>query len=104
MTFSINRRTAMLAAVGTAGAMTLPKSSIASEEMKPKLPMAKARGYKVGSLEVVALLAGSAPRDNPHGIFGLNASDEEFAKVSEANFIGTDVAQFLFHAVAGAQW
>ncbi|SNY91846.1 Glyoxylase, beta-lactamase superfamily II [Cohaesibacter sp. ES.047] len=96
MTFSINRRTAMLAAAGVAGSLTLPRPSLAMDHKKKLLPMAKARGFKVGDLEVVALLAGSAPRDNPHGIFGLNVSDETFAEISKANFIGTDMAQFYF--------
>lgn len=96
MDFKINRRTALLAAAGATGAMMAPKVSFAMDKPKAMLPMAKARGFKVGSLEVVALLAGSVPRDNPHSIFGLNVSDEEFAKVSEANFIGTDMAQFFF--------
>ncbi len=96
MEMKINRRTALLAAAGATGAVLMPKVSLADGQSKAMLPMAKARGFKVGSLDVVALLAGSAPRENPHGIFGLNVSDEDFAKASEANFIGTDKAQFYF--------
>ena len=101
MTISIdghfNRRTALFAAAGAAGALMLPRSSLAATTATgPSLPIPKARGFKVGTLDVITLLAGSAPRDNPHGIFGLNVSDEEFARVSTSNFIGTDVAQFYF--------
>lgn len=96
MTISIDRRTALLAAAGATGALLAPTVSFSAEKENKMLPMAKARGFKVGEFEVIALLAGSAPRENPHGIFGLNVSDEEFAKVSEANFIGTDMAQFYF--------
>lgn len=96
MDMKINRRTALLAAAGATGAMLAPKVSFADGHAKAMMPMAKARGFKVGSLDVVALLAGSVPRDNPHSIFGLNVSDDEFAKVSETNFIGTDKAQFYF--------
>ena len=96
MTISVNRRTALLAAAGATGAMLAPSISFADGHAKSMMPMAKARGFKIGSLEVVALLAGSVPRDKPHSIFGLNVSDEEFAKVSAANFIATDMAQFYF--------
>ncbi|WP_373236742.1 MBL fold metallo-hydrolase [Cohaesibacter celericrescens] len=96
MSISIDRRTALLAAVGATGAMMAPRVGFAADKPKAMLPMAKARGFKIGSMDVVALLAGSVPRDNPHGIFGLNVSDEEFSNVSDANFISTDMAQFYF--------
>ena len=96
MTFSMNRRTALLAAAGATGALIAPKVSLAASSNADALPMAKARGFSIGSFDVITLLSGSAPREEPHGIFGLNVSDEEFASVSKANFIGTDVAQFYF--------
>ncbi len=96
MTFSIDRRMAMVGALGAAGLMLTSGSSKAQGMMKPALPMAKARGFKLGDLDVIALLAGSAPREKPHGIFGVNVSDDVFAKVSADNFIGTDMAQFYF--------
>ncbi|WP_319498593.1 MBL fold metallo-hydrolase [uncultured Cohaesibacter sp.] len=96
MTFSIDRRMAMVGAVGAAGLMLTSGPSKAQDMMKPALPMAKARGFKLGDLDVIALLAGSAPREKPHGIFGVNVSDDVFAKVSADNFIGTDMAQFYF--------
>lgn len=96
MTFSIDRRMAMVGALGATGLMLASGSSKAQGMMKPALPMAKARGFKLGDLDVIALLAGSAPREKPHGIFGVNVSDDVFAKVSADNFIGTDMAQFYF--------
>ena len=96
MTFSIDRRMAMVGAAGAAGLLLSPKITLADGMKKPALPMAKARGFKLGELDVITLLAGSAPRDNPHGIFGINVSDDVFAKVSEENFISTDMAQFYF--------
>nr|WP_319390541.1 MBL fold metallo-hydrolase [uncultured Cohaesibacter sp.] len=96
MTFSIDRRMAMVGALGAAGLMLTSGSSKAQGMMKPALPMAKARGFKLGDLDLIALLAGSAPREKPHGIFGVNVSDDVFAKVSADNFIGTDMAQFYF--------
>ena len=50
----------------------------------------------LGGFEVTTLLAGTRPVPDPHKIFGLNASDEDFAAVSEAAFIPSDVAQFFF--------
>nr|WP_321462302.1 MBL fold metallo-hydrolase [uncultured Cohaesibacter sp.] len=96
MTFSINRRMAMISAAGAAGLMLTPKTTLAQDKMAPALPMAKARGFKLGEMDIITLLAGSAPRDNPHGIFGINVSDDVFAKVSAENFIGTDMAQIYF--------
>ncbi|MGB0661968.1 MAG: MBL fold metallo-hydrolase [Mangrovicoccus sp.] len=52
--------------------------------------------FKLGNFEVTTLLAGSATREDPQGIFGMNVSAEEFAEVSAANFIPTDAAQFFF--------
>lgn len=45
---------------------------------------------KVGGFEVTTLLAGSRAGDKPQETFGLNASAEEFAAVSAANFIPAD--------------
>ena len=52
--------------------------------------------FTLGEFEVTTLLAGTAPRDNPQGIFGMNVSAEEFAAVSAQNFLPTDMAQFFF--------
>ncbi|AJE48312.1 MBL fold metallo-hydrolase [Celeribacter indicus] len=54
------------------------------------------RRFLLGSFEVTTLLSGTRTVPNPHEIFGLNVSDEEFAEVSEANFIPADAAQFFF--------
>lgn len=51
---------------------------------------------KLGAFEVTTVLAGTTPRPDPHSIFGTNISAEEFAAVSAANNIPTDVAQFYF--------
>ncbi len=52
--------------------------------------------FTLGDFEVTTLLAGTTPRDNPQGIFGMNVSAEEFAAVSAQNFIPSDMAQFFF--------
>jgi glyoxylase-like metal-dependent hydrolase (beta-lactamase superfamily II) len=50
----------------------------------------------LGGFEVTTLLAATAPRPDPHSIFGLNVSVEEFNAVSEAANLPTDAAQFFF--------
>ncbi|WP_095588313.1 MBL fold metallo-hydrolase [Actibacterium ureilyticum] len=52
--------------------------------------------FKLGGFEVTTLLAGTRTVPDPHTIFGLNASDEDFAAVSQDAFIPTDKAQFFF--------
>ena len=51
---------------------------------------------KLGAFEVTTLLAATTPRPDPHTIFGLNVSAEEFAAVSQAANLPTDQAQFFF--------
>lgn len=50
----------------------------------------------LGGFEVTTLLAGTMPRPDPHTIFGLNVSEEAFAKASAEARIPTDRAQFFF--------
>ncbi|WP_283644692.1 MBL fold metallo-hydrolase [Marinovum algicola] len=54
------------------------------------------RRVKLGDFEVTTLLAGTRAVPDPQTIFGLNASEEEFAAASEAAHIPTDQAQFFF--------
>lgn len=90
---SITRRQALTAAAALPAAAFAPTLSRA-EEQSPT--MALSRMFTLGDFKVVTLLDGSAMRDEPQGIFGMNVSAEEFETVSEANFIGTDSAQFFF--------
>ena len=52
--------------------------------------------FTLGSFEVTTLLSNSFPRPDPHSIFGLNVSADEFAQVSEAANLPTDQARFFF--------
>lgn len=52
--------------------------------------------FVLGDCEVTALLAATMPRPDPHSIFGLNVSVEDFNAVSAAANIPTDAAQFFF--------
>ncbi|MEO1551767.1 MAG: MBL fold metallo-hydrolase [Pseudomonadota bacterium] len=94
MTLSVTRRTALAGAA--AAPLALSAASPALSQATDGLAMAKARGFQLGALEVTTLLAGTVSREEPHKIFGLNVSAEEFAQVSADNFIGTQAAQFYF--------
>lgn len=52
--------------------------------------------FKLGGFEVTTLLAGSRASEAPQETFGLNASAEDFAALSTANFIPTDRTQSFF--------
>ena len=54
---------------------------------------------KLGGFEVTTLLAGSRAGDKPQETFGLNASAEEFAALSAANFIPADRSFNVFTPV-----
>ncbi len=93
--FSLTRRQAL------AGAATVPLVSglapfanAAAPMHGPQTPLFNR--FTLGSFEVTTLLAASASRDNPQGIFGLNVSEEEFAKACTDNFIPADRVQFFF--------
>ena len=51
---------------------------------------------RLGAFNVTSLLAGTRTVPDPHTIFGLNATSEEFAEASGAAMIPTDRAQFFF--------
>jgi len=52
--------------------------------------------FKLGSFEVTTLLAGTRAGDKPQETFGTNATPEEFAALSAANFIPADMTQNFF--------
>ena len=89
-----------LAAAAAIPAAALPRAAAADAHTGG----APARGelhrtLKMGGTEVITLLDGSMPREDPHSIFGLNVDDETFSEVSRENFIPTDTAQFFFTPV-----
>lgn len=94
---TFTRRSALLA--GAAAPLTFALPGLvraAAHTPKPALAQARARGFKVGAMQVTALLAGTTARPDPHKIFGLNATEAEFATASADAFIPTDMAQFFF--------
>jgi len=92
---TFSRRAALAGAVAmpfvAAGAAPLRAQAAKQGAMVPKV-----NRIMLGDFEVTALMAGTATREDPHSIFGLNASDEEFAEAAEAANIPTDKAQFFF--------
>lgn len=57
------------------------------------------RRFKLGSFEVTMLLSGTATRGEPQSMFGLNASEEDFAAASAAANIPNDKVQAFFTPV-----
>lgn len=60
------------------------------------MPNANKNTFSMGDFEVSTLLAGTRTVEDPQSIFGMNVTPDEFAAVSEANFIPTSAAQFFF--------
>lgn len=92
--FTLSRRNALL------GAASLPllgagSTALAAADMLG-VQMTRFNRMKLGAFEVTTLLAGTRAVPDPHKIFGLNTSVEEFAAASAAANIPTDVAQFFF--------
>lgn len=71
-------------------------SRLASAQDDAASPNANKHTFMLGDFEVSTLLAGSRVFDEPQGTFGMNVDAEEFAAVSEANFLPTDKAQAYF--------
>ena len=88
----INRRTLL------AGAAALPMGATGAFAAADMLGIGTTRfnRFGLGGFEVTALLAGTRTVENPHAIFGINASDEDFAAAAAAANIPTEAAQFFF--------
>lgn len=95
MTLRITRRNLLSTAAAAALPLAVPGA------LRAAAPMLGAatppwRRFALGSFEVTSLLAATAMRPDPHSIFGLNVSDDEFASVSATAMLPTDAAQFFF--------
>lgn len=99
---TLSRRHALLAAAA------LPFAAPALLRARPALAEAPAMAgpgfapyhrMKLGGFEVTTLLAGSRAGDKPQETFGLNASAEDFAALSAANFIPADKSFNFFTPV-----
>lgn len=92
----MTRRNAIRAGVGLPLAGTLGAFSGPAMAEGMMRENAKKRGFNLGDFEVSTLLVGTRTVEEPQGTFGMNVSPEEFAAVSEANFIPSDKTQFFF--------
>lgn len=93
--YGLSRRQALLAGAAAPLVAMAPRPARAKAEMMGMTTPLYSR-FKLGDFEVTTLLAGTRPVENPQSIFGLNVSPEEFASVSGAAHIPTNVAQFFF--------
>ena len=93
---ALTRRTLLASA---AAAPLVPLATQAPAGGHAAAPTQKARTFTVGDFAVTTLLAGTGQRDEPQGTFGMNVSAEEFARVSEENFISADTYQGFFNPV-----
>lgn len=102
MNTKLTRRTALFAsavtpfaAAGLVGAGPAVAQDTQDEDSASRTPppaVAPYRRYAIGEMTVTTLLAGTKTLPEPHGTFGLNASDGEFTALSEENFLPSDVA------------
>jgi glyoxylase-like metal-dependent hydrolase (beta-lactamase superfamily II) len=93
---TLSRRQALFAGATMPLAATfLPKAARATETMLGA-GFAPWNRFKLGSFEVTTLLAGTRAGDKPQETFGTNASAEDFAALSAANFIPADRTQNFF--------
>jgi glyoxylase-like metal-dependent hydrolase (beta-lactamase superfamily II) len=93
---TLSRRQALFAgATMPLAAAFLPGRALAQETMQGS-GFAPWNRFKLGSFEVTTLLAGTRAGDKPQETFGTNASAEDFAALSAANFIPADRTQNFF--------
>lgn len=93
----MTRRTALKTAAFLSAAPALLTGSGAAAqtgEAPPAIP--RYRRMQLGDLTVTTLLAGTREMENPQAIFGMNASPEDFAAVSEAAYIPADKSLNFF--------
>ncbi len=91
----LSRRQALFAGATMPLAATLPLPVFAKAEMQGS-GFAPWNRFKLGSFEVTTLLAGTPAGEKPQETFGTNASPEDFAALSAANFIPADKTQNFF--------
>ena len=93
LTFS--RRTALFAGAALPLAGLAPRPALATAGMMGATTPTHHR-FRLGGFEVTTLLAGTRASDKPQETFGTNASPEDFAALSAANFIPADKTQNFF--------
>jgi glyoxylase-like metal-dependent hydrolase (beta-lactamase superfamily II) len=91
----LSRRQALFAGSTLPFASLIPQAAQARAELQGS-GFAPYHRFKLGSFEVTTLLVGTRAGDKPQETFGTNASPEEFAALSAANFIPADKSQNFF--------
>jgi glyoxylase-like metal-dependent hydrolase (beta-lactamase superfamily II) len=95
MMFRLSRRQLLCAGAAMPLSAALPAPVVAKAEAQGA-GFAPWNRFRLGGFEVTTLLAGTGPGDKPQEIFGLNASPEDFAALSDANFLPADRLQTFF--------
>ncbi|NBN65212.1 MBL fold metallo-hydrolase [Pannonibacter tanglangensis] len=93
-TFTLSRRgiltgAAGLGLVGLAGPGLVVSAAQAAAPKQEAAPAVIGR-FRLGEFEITTLLDGAAVSEEPQKTFGMNATPEEFAAVSGANFLPVD--------------
>lgn len=92
----VSRRSALIAAATLPLAAGLAPHAARAEAPQQGIAFPRFHRFRVGGFEVTTLLAGSRLLENPHETFGTNATPEEFAELSAANFLPTDRSRNFF--------
>ncbi|MGL4238590.1 MBL fold metallo-hydrolase [Tabrizicola sp.] len=93
---SLSRRQALAAAAAIPFAAALAPRAVQARVDFQGSGFAPYHRFVLGDFEVTTLLAGTRAGDKPQETFGLNATPEEFAALSAANFIPADMSQGFF--------
>lgn len=97
-TTRMSRRSTFLTVAGVLAcpAVLRPAAAQTAPQMPETPAIAPYRRMKLGDFTVTTLLAGTRPMEAPHQTFGLDASEEDFAALSEAAFIPADKSLNFF--------
>lgn len=93
---TLSRRQALVAGATMPLAATFLPQSVRAQETMQGSGFAPWNRFKLGGFEVTTLLAGTRAGDKPQETFGTNATPEDFAALSAANFIPADMTQNFF--------
>lgn len=93
MPLLLTRRNMLAASASLPIALTA--TSVAAATHGTRAPTPSAWSFSVGAMTVTTLLDWTGPREDPKGMFGASASDEEWAQISEQNFISPVDVEFF---------
>src|SRR5689334_14023522 len=96
---SFSRRSVVTGAGAFGAAAVLPAGSALAKAALAGPAVPQFHRYKIGAFEVTALNDGGRVADDPHKIFGIDKTPEEFSKAAEANFLPADKMRNSFTPV-----